>query len=168
MKYDNVRPLMKSGDLVATTHKSWKSFYDLQVQAVRVGTQSEYCHVGILWSIGGRMFVLESVTPLIRIVPLSNFVKEGFYWIPSTVDMTYREMEFALSKVAVGKYSKWQAILAQLRKLKIGHDDLWECAEYVIACRKMSGMDCGDKATPSAVVQYVIEHYDTSVRFVSE
>ena len=78
MSYLSKRQEFKSGDLFATTHKSWKTFYDLLVQGVRIGTQSEYAHVGILWCIGGRVFVVESVSPYVRITPLSKFADEGF------------------------------------------------------------------------------------------
>ncbi len=154
MKYSDYRGYIKDGDLIAYSHYSWASFYDLQVQAVRLFTQSEYSHVGIVIELGGRLFILESVTPVIRMVPLSNTLsKDGFYHIPMHTRVTDEELEFALSKLGNGKYSKLQAIMAQLRKLAIGEDDLWECAEYVIACRRHSGIDLGPVATPAEVVK---------------
>lgn len=153
MNYSEARPQIRSGDLIVLSHYKWASWYDLQVQAVRFGTQSEYSHIGIAWVIGGRVFVVESVTPVIRMVPLSLMVDEGFYWIPLDADIADAELEFALSKIGTGRYSKLQAIMAQLRTLKIGADNLWECAEFVIMARKLSGVDLGDKATPSAVVR---------------
>ena len=155
--YSDIRHKIKSGDIIALSHSKWNSFYDLQVQAVRLFTQSEYCHVGLVWSVGGRLFVIESVSPKVVITPLSNYVKEGFYWIPVEKPMSKAEITFALSKVGKGQYSKWQAIKAQFNALKIGEDDLWECAEFIIACRKLSGVDLGNKATPSAVVKKLQE-----------
>lgn len=153
MDYVQLRSSIKSGDLIALTHTKFASWYDLQVQAVRFGTQSEYSHVAMAWVIGGRVWAIESVTPVIRMVPLSLLAADGFYWVPLSADIGEPELEFALSNIGIGKYSKWQAVLAQLRRLKIGADDLWECAEFVIACRRLSGVDLGDKATPSAVVR---------------
>lgn len=153
MNYADARQQMKSGDLIALSHYDWASFNDWKVQAVRLGTQSEYSHISMAWVIGGRVFIIESVQPDIRLMPLSNmFGAHGIYWIPLQAPMSDQELEFALSKVGNGKYSVWQAIMAQLRKLKIGADNLWECAEFVIAARRFSGVDLGDKATPSAVV----------------
>lgn len=154
MNYEEARSQIRSGDLIALSHEEFDSWYDLQVQGVRFFTESEFSHVAIAWVIGGPVFVIESVVPDIRIVPLSNMSREkGFYWIPTSSPMTDAELEFALSKVGKGKYSKWQAILAQFRRLKIGADNLWECAEFVIAARAKSGVNLGDKATPSAVVR---------------
>jgi hypothetical protein len=166
MQYANIRDKFKSGDLIALTHKKWGSFYDLQVQAVRAGTQSEYSHVAGLIVFAGRVFVVESVEPVIRLVPLSNLAEEGFYWLPMNYEMSPEELEFSMAKVGKGSYSKWQAILAQLRKLKIGADDNWECAEFMIVAKRLSGIDLGDKATPSAVIEHVLQTYDTSVHFV--
>lgn len=164
MRYQDARPNIKSGDVIAFTHRKWGSFYDLQIQAVRFFTQSEYSHVALVWEIGGRLFLIESVVPLIRIVPLSMFAEEGFYHLPMHCDMSDAELEFALSEVGKGQYSKWQAILAQVRGIKVGADALWECAEFVIASRRESGIDLGPKATPSAVVQKALDR--TSLTYI--
>ena len=155
MKYSEIRHNIKSGDIIALSHYKWASLYDLQVQAVRLFTQSEYCHVGLVWKIGGRLFVIESVTPKIRIKPLSHFVKDSFYWMPMKANICNDELEFALEKIGEGEYSKWQAIKGQLNLLKIGKDNNWQCAEFLIECRKRSGVMLGDKATPSAIVKAV-------------
>lgn len=153
MNYDTVRPQIKSGDLIALSHYKWASWYDLQIQIVRFGTQSEYSHVGMAWVIGERVFMIESVEPVVRMVPLSLMVADGFYWLPMEADIGAGELAFALSKIGSARYSKIEAVLAQFRRLAIGADDLWECAEFVIACRRLSGVDLGDKGTPSAVVR---------------
>jgi hypothetical protein len=163
--YTKVRPEMQSGDIIAMTHRSWKTWYDWQVQAVRFFTQSEYCHVGILWVISGRVFVIESVTPHIRIVPLSLIQKEGFYWMPTEVPMSDEELSFALSMVGVGLYSKWGAMMAPFHRLKLASNDIWECAKFVLRARILSGLDLGDTATPTAVVRKVQE-LGTPVFFV--
>lgn len=157
MKYSENRHKIKSGDIIALSHYKWASFYDLQIQAVRIFTQSEYTHVGLVWECAGRLFVIESVTPVIRMVPLSTMAEEGFYHIPMNVPITYAELEFALDKVGNGKYSKWQAIKAQLNLLKSGEDNLWQCCEFVKECRKLSGVDVGNKITPSGVVKHLQE-----------
>jgi hypothetical protein len=150
MKYADNRDTIRSGDLLAWTHRSWKTFYDLQVQAVRFFTQSEYCHVGVAWVIGNRVFVIESVTPTIRIVPLSNLLP--FYHLPVKADWTPDVESYALSLVGNGKYSKIEAIKAGLGHELDEHDSKWECAEFAISVLKRAGIDLGKVATPSAVV----------------
>lgn len=154
MLYPQLREKIKTGDLIALSHYSWASWYDLQVQAVRTFTQSEYSHVALAVVWADRVWIVESVVPLIRLVPLSHFAEEGFYHV-ALPEMQDQELNFALEKVGAksSRYSKLQAILGQLKALNIGEDGFWQCAEFVIACRRLSGIDLGDKATPSAVVQ---------------
>lgn len=151
--YQNYRENIRSGDIIAFTHTKWDTFYDFQVQAVRAASFTEYSHVGVAVVMGGRVWIAESVTPLVRFVPLSNFAKEGFFVIHTDTDMTEDELEFLLSKVGNGKYSKWQAVLAWFDKLTLGADNLFECAEYVILARRLSGLDLGNRAVPAAVVK---------------
>jgi hypothetical protein len=162
MKYSQYRENIKDGDIIAFSHYEWGSLYDLQIQAVRLFTQSEYSHVGIVVEFGGRLFLAESVVPVVRLVPLSNLLgKKGIYHIAMHTRISNEELEFAMSKVGSGRYSKWQAIMSQLKKLRVGDDDLWECAEYVIECRKRSGVDLGPVATPAEVVQAALDQGKT-------
>lgn len=153
MNYSSYRDNIKSGDLIILSHSKWGSFYDLQVQAVRLASLTEYSHVGVAVELGGHVWLAESVTPFVRLVPLSNFAEQGFYVIHTDTEMTAQEFDFLVSKIGNGKYSKWQAVLAWLGKLKLGADELYECAEYVIVARRLSGLDLGSRAVPASVVQ---------------
>lgn len=157
MDYTVARENIKTGDIIALSHQKWGSWYDLQIQAVRLSTESEYSHVALAWVFAGRVFLIESVEPYVRIIPLSNIADKGFYHIPVGEDFSEQELEFLMSKVGLAKYSKIQAILAYFKKIKIGADQLWECAELAITSRRLSGVDLGDKATPSAVVKTLLE-----------
>ena len=167
MKYLDARPLIQSGDVLAWSHYEWSSWYDLQVQAVRLITESEYCHVALALVFGGRVWAVESVQPVIRLVPLSNLIGLGFYWLPVNKEVTENELEFALSKVGNGKYSKLQAMQAQLERMTIGNDDLWSCAEFVITARKLSNVDLGNKATPAAVVRHAQAVLNVPIHFIN-
>jgi hypothetical protein len=151
--YEDCRDSLESGDLVFFSHYKWASLYDAQVMLVRLFSFTEYTHVGVVVKIAGRVFIAESVSPLARLVPLSNFAKDGFYIVPTRTPMQDVEMEYLMSHIGKGKYSKWQAILAYLDKLEIGADDVLECAEYVITARRLSGLDLGGRATPAAVLK---------------
>jgi hypothetical protein len=111
----------------------------------------------VAWVLAGRVFLIESVTPKIRIFPLSNLQDAGFYWIPTDVPMNDAELEFGMSRVGLGSYSKFQAVAGQLNTLEIGEDELWMCAELTIAMRRLSGLDLGPKATPAAIVKKALE-----------
>jgi hypothetical protein len=113
VKYAEVRPKIKSGDVLAWTHRKWGTWYDFQIQMVRFFTQSEYCHIGVAYVVGERVFVLESVGAGIRQQPLSQELP--FYWIPTNVTWTDKALNAAMSKMGQ-KYSKFDGIkLSQAR-----------------------------------------------------
>ena len=148
MKYSQQRDYIHSGHLLAWTHRSWKSWYDIKVQIVRFFTQSEYSHVGVAWRIGGRLFVIEAVVPQVRIYPLSRL--GSFYHIPVAAHWTPEVTEFALQQV--GKpYSQWKAIKSFFGPVK--QDSYTECAETAIVILASAGVNLGVLATPTAVVR---------------
>lgn len=157
MEYEKFRPSIRSGDLLAFTHLPLRSFYDLQVQAVRVFTKSEYCHVALAWVVGGRVFVIEAVTPKVRIYPLSKLLP--FWHITTHAPWKPETEEFALSQVGMD-YSKWQAIQAYFGKPDLDH--LWECAELAGQVLAVDGISLGEKFTPSAIV-YAAQERDGAI-----
>ena len=150
VSYAALRHRIRSGDLLAWSHRGWGSWYDLQVQAVRVFTRSEYSHVGIAWVVGGRVLVLEAVGAGVRIYPLSRLLPA--YWIGLGRWSDLAE-DYALMHVG-DPYSKAQAIAAFFRALTAGEDDAWQCAEYAARVLEMAGTDAGDIYTPAALVEH--------------
>lgn len=146
MKYVDVRNEIKTGDVLAFTHKSWKSWYDFKVQLVRFFTQSEYSHVGMAWVANGRVFVMESVTGGVRIVPLSKFLPA--YHLNMS-ELTQDQIEKAFS-VMGEPYSQWEAVKSFFGNID-DKDGKWECAEFVAV---VGNFDC--KATPTDVVDYCL------------
>lgn len=153
MKYDDIRSTIKSGDVLAWTHKEWGSWNDFQIQFVRMFTRSEYSHVGVAWVVGDRVFVIEAVVPKVRVFSLSDATP--FYLLPCGV--TYWNDEIAKKALSfVGqKYSKWQAILGALNKLRCGKDESWQCAELVNTLLQSGGvLKYGESlSTPTAIVE---------------
>ena len=154
--YADVRDSLKSGDLIFISHNKWASLYDAQVMIVRLASLSEFSHVALVVEIGGRKFVTEAVSPLVRLMPLSNYAEDGFYVASTDVPMTEDELEFLMSKIGNGKYSKWEAIKAWFNKINIGQDGVWECAEYVLAARRLSNCNLGNRAVPAAIAKEIL------------
>lgn len=163
-EYKDIRSEIRSGDLLAWSHTSWKSWYDIKIQAVRLFTQSEYCHVGIAWVIGGRVFALEAVQPRVRIFPLSKLTP--FYWLPLNAPWAPKTEEYALSIIGES-YSQEQAVAAFFKMLKAGEDANWQCAEYVQTVLKTDGIDLGNVVTPNAIVLAAQERPDVAMRYVT-
>lgn len=147
-KYSDIRSQIKTGDILGWTHTgSWfKSWHDFKINCVRLFTRSKYSHVGIAVVLAERVFVLESVTGGIRLVPLSKFLPCDWADRP---EWTEEELERAMS-VCGEPYSELEAMLGALDENNIT-DGRWQCAEFV---KWASGLDC--LATPSAVIDYVL------------
>jgi len=141
MNYAAARGLIRSGDLLAWSHRGWRSWYDVKVQMVRFFTQSEYSHVGVAFVTGGRVFVLEAVQPKVRIYPLSML--GSFYWVARNSEL---DADRALSKIGC-EYSQVEAMAAFFEKTL--YPDKCQCAKY--ATFAMYGTS--ENTTPSAVVE---------------
>ena len=163
MRYAEARNKIQSGDILAWTHKKWGSWYDWQVQAVRVFTQSEYCHVAVAWVFGGRVFVLESVGAGVRIFPLSHELP--CYWVQTGVTWTPEVEELALAQIGA-PYSKFRAIkdfLGIKEEYKIPHP--WTCAEYTIYVEDALEFKLECDPTPSKVMQSCL-HKDKTITLI--
>lgn len=147
-KYSEYREQIKSGDLLAWSHRGWRSWHDFKIQMVRFFTQSEYSHVGSAWVVGGRVFVIEAVEPRARLYPLSKL--GDFYHTPLEAPWSAQTEEAALQDIGT-EYLQLQAILAYFRPLREGAAS--ECAALAIKIAKSDGIDLGTRATPDAVVR---------------
>lgn len=155
LSYAEIRPKIRGGDLMALSYSPWHNWHDFQIQMVRSFTQSEYSHLGLILDFGARLWVVEAVEPLVRLVPLSLYAVDGFFWIPMDAPMRGEEFVHALARIGRAKYSKWQAVKAYFHLIQIGASDLVSCAEFVMECRRISNVDMGDEATPAAVIRHV-------------
>lgn len=149
MKYADLRPKIKSGDLLAWSHREpwYRSWDDFKIAMVRMFTKSEYSHVGTAWIVGDRVFIIEAVTPLVRIYPLSKALP--FYHLPLNAGWSSTTLEYALAKVGE-RYSQLQAIQAFFKLPK--EDSFWECAELTRLIAKQDNINLGESAVPSDVV----------------
>lgn len=149
MKYDDARTQIQSGDLLAWSAGGWGSWHDIQVNLVRMFTRSEYSHVGLALVGAGRVFILEAVGAGVRLFPLSRELP--FWWVRRPRPLGPEAIDFAFDRLGDG-YSKLQAIKAFLGSLRLGEDDRWECAEYVLRVLDADGEQLTRTATPTAVV----------------
>ena len=147
MIYRQARPLIRSGDILAWSHRGIQSWYDLKIWFVRLFTRSEYSHVGTAWVVGERVFVIEAVVPKVRIYPLSKLGE--FYWLP--MGAYWRKTTEALALSYVGNaYSQTQAIQSLFNTPPT--DGEWQCAELVATIARQDSIDLGLTYTPSAIV----------------
>lgn len=147
MNYTEIRGSIKSGDILAFSHKSWGSWKSIKSQIVRMATRSNYSHVATAWVVGDRVFAIEAVIPEVRIYPLSKL--GDFYWIPMNSPWNPETEEKALSYVG-NPYSQLAAIKAYFSDL--GRGNTQECAALAIAIADSDGVDLGNVQTPDAVV----------------
>lgn len=162
--YDSARSKIKSGDLLAWTHKEWGSWYNFQVQMVRMFTRSEYSHVGIAYVVADRVFVLESVVGGIRQTPLSTMVP--FYWLPLSDYWNDDVLKAAMSKLGQ-QYSKWDGFKSLWKKIKPGTDNNWECAEYAQFILQQGKFPIDVRNIPGEVVDWVQTNSDAALYTVT-
>ena len=147
MIYKQARPMIRSGDVLAWSHRGIKSWHDLKIWFVRMFTRSEYSHVGTAWVVGNRVFVIEAVMPKVRIYPLSKL--GDFYWLQMGAYWRKATETLALSFVG-DDYSQVQAMVSPF--ITPPKDDRWECAELVATVARQDSIDLGAVYTPSEVV----------------
>ena len=152
MKYTHVRPTIRSGDLLAFSHGSWRSWNDIKVNLVRIFTRSTYSHVGLAWVVAGRVFVLEAVKPKVRIYPLSQ--SGAFYLVGQGAPWRSTTEEFAMAMVGYD-YSEFDAISAYFERLEPGK--VCQCAAYVREVMLKDSIDLGCRLTPDAIVQEALK-----------
>jgi len=145
--YSDARPLICSGDLIAQSTGSWLTWKGVKINFVRMFTRSTYSHVGIAWVVGGRVFMLEAVSPKLRIYPMSSI--GDFYLIPLNANWSEAVEELALSKVGVN-YSQATAVKSFF--ILLDADDVRQCAAYVLNILRSAGINLGTKAIPDDVV----------------
>ena len=148
MQYADIRPSIQSGDLIAFSGGSWKSWKGIKVNLVRAFTLSTYSHVAVAWVVAGRVFLLEAVKPKTRIYPLS--LAGDFYHLPLKASWYIDTEEFALQRIGVD-YSEANAILAYFRPLPSGN--VSECAAYVREVLAQDGIHLGYLSRPDSVVR---------------
>jgi hypothetical protein len=165
MKYSEIRETIKTGDLIAWSEAGdWSSWRNWQLNFVRMGTMSEYNHVGIAYVIGGRVFVVDAVVPNVRIFPLSKLTPFRYIRTPFIFD-NYVE-EFMLLHVGT-PYSKWEAFKAAFTS-DTNNDKVIQCAKLVnkvfgqINPRYLSIRD-----TPHATVNLTMDEYDVVERHIT-
>ena len=151
MRYSDFRPQIKSGDVIAYTHRGIRSWRDFLIWIVRLFGRTEYCHVAIAWVTAGRVFLLEAVGSGVRIFPMSLDLP-CFHL--DAQDLTQPQLEYALSQA--GKpYSYLDCVEGYLGREQ-GEESHWMCAKYVC---KVLGLPC--KKTPSDVVAYLLANGST-------
>ena len=147
MIYKEIRPLIRSGDLIAQSNGSWLTVAGIKTNLIRMFTRSTSSHVGLAWVVGGRVFMLEAVRPKLRIYPLSGI--GDFYHLPLNVTWSEDTEEVALKNVGV-TYSQLVAIKAFFGPLK--ENDVRQCAAYVLTVLRSAGVNLGTSAIPDHLV----------------
>ncbi len=159
MIYAQHRKKIRSGDLLAWSHRDgwFSSWHSFKINLVRLFTRSAYSHVGVALSIGGRLWVVESVTPLVRLVPLSSTAPFHHVTMPG-LRWESEATEFALSFVGNPqyRYSEVEGIKARLGLNDI-NDAALQCSEFVQILYARAGVYLPGQATPAGVVCAALE-----------
>jgi hypothetical protein len=145
MQYFEIRPFIKSGDLIAFRGTGLSSWF------VRWYTKSNYSHVGIAWIVGERILIIESRPKHKGITIdrlLSHALKDKPTLVSTDVNWNTNYEKRAFEKLGVS-YSYLKDICAGL-KLKLVGDGM-ECAEFASYVLQVS---TSDNNIPNNLVNY--------------
>lgn len=99
VQYSEIRSSLKTGDLVSWKAGKINSFFTVILKLYQKIFNPKSVHVGIVFVIGGRIFVVEARPPQIRIYPLSRM--EDFYLIRTNIPDHKNDINLLLTKVGV-------------------------------------------------------------------
>jgi len=155
--YAEMRPVIKTGDLLAFPPLSRGWWGRFQANAVRTATQSEFSHIGIAYVIYDRVFVLESVSTGVRMFPLYRALP--FFTISNPKPLSSAALEWAFSKIGYAYESKFKMVLAFIFKLKTNKNERYQCAEYVNGILAANGQQLAVSDTPSIIVNMAMRQW---------
>jgi hypothetical protein len=164
VQYSEIRSKIQTGDALAWSEGgSWASWRNIQLNIVKMGTMSQYNHIGVAYVLAGRVFVVEAVVPLIRIFPLSKVLP--FHYIATPFRLNDVQEAKLLSRVGL-PYSKWEAIKAAFSKDTNG-EAVWECAKLANNTYSDFDPEFADLYdTPHATVQHLMEKHNCSPIYI--
>jgi len=165
MTYDQIRPLIKTGDLLSFSHKAHGSWYDFQIHMVRKATESEFSHVGIAYVVYDRVFILEAVTSGVRMYPLSRALP--FYFVSNPQELSDAALEWAFQHIGNEYESKWRMVLATFIDIDLKNNHRFQCSEYVNGILMMNDQELTAIDTPSSIVEAAMQHWG-SLQYVTQ
>ena len=143
-EYQEIRNQLKSGDIIAFTDAGIFGGW-----LIRTFTKGPYAHVGVVWKIGDRIFILED--RLRSGVSIRSLSRVGnFDWIPANIEWTRKIERHAISKLQL-PYSILNAIALGLKLKPLKGN--YVCSLFVADILSIPR----DFATPTFVVNWLVE-----------
>jgi hypothetical protein len=148
--YSDVRDKLQSGDVAF-----FSSHNTIGDMLVKLGTMSQFSHVGTIFRLEGRVFLLEaSLAGGIRMVPLTLRLPDYVFQTGIKYPWNPRSEKIALAHI-MEKYSKWEALRAWLGD-KEGRG--WICTKYTADVADAQGYHFPDKhQVPQVFFDQLIE-----------
>ncbi len=163
-KYRQARMGIQSGDMLAWSDDNASGWHKFILNMIRLGTRSEYSHIGIACWVKDRLYVLEAKSPVIRFVPLSTV--ESFYHVP--MNIVWQDKYTEKLKTYIGlEYSVIEALKAYLG-IQLKDHDKWQCAELANRFYEYVGINLGDAFTPQSIVKKAMAVLNTPIYFIEK
>lgn len=156
MKYSEIKNKIKSGDVLVWGHRTWGTWADFKNQIARILCRSDYMHTGTAWVVGDRIFVIESVLPVVRITLLSSSLAEC-YWMPMDLEERWVGVEdYALAAVGTARFSTTEAYMQMVKGGSPVANGKWFCSKFTNELlRRMGVTSCPHPVHPSALVDHL-------------
>ena len=157
MKYSVHESEIKTGDILGWTHREWKSWYDFQIQIVRMFTKSEFSHVGIAYWEDNKLYVIEAIGSGVRKSLLSENIP--FYWIKAE-PLSEKAISFAKEQIGRRYESKIKMVINYFWDLDLENNKRWQCSELVNAIYRVNKTPLTFIDEPSKIMQVCWEKYN--------
>lgn len=166
--YSDVRDTLQTGDLIATRTTKIETFFDFVLYWYQKLFKRRFSHVGVVLRVGDRIFIVEAVPKVVRMIPLSMY--SNFYLIRTGVKDSSRHFH-NLTRHLGKPYSLLDLIKGMLN-IKGSENDLY-CSELALTFYQDIGYftDVVDEfdehtSTPDELVDWVLTQSKSEIEFV--
>lgn len=160
MRYLDIRDQIKTGDMLLWSAKV-ENFnrHDIETELVKIGTGSQWTHVGVAWEDHGRVFVMDLTRRGCAPRPLSNDCP--FWWIPAPAPLSETALQHAFSRFGEMTYvTNWQAFVGWLKQITKRDDQKGQCSNYALEIWGIDNMAPTTEATPAACMLGAMQNWD--------
>lgn len=151
--YSQVRPNIRSGDMIMQRVTTMSSFLDFLLILYQKFFKSKFSHVGVALVYGGRVFCLEATPPVVRLIPLSMI---GDFSIVHT-NLEWSEPSDGCALKYIGRDYSLTDFMRGILHLSTSPKELY-CSELLARIYKDLGLvqDLEDGSRPDKIIEKVI------------
>lgn len=159
MRYEDVRPRIRTGDALFFTGGDFHSWHGIQVMFVRMFKPSKWSHIGTAWVAMDRVMVLEAVGSGVRNFPLSMSLPFGWVPRPKTKPISLEAVNWAFAQMGKKYPSKIKMVLNKAFGCHFDMGDTMDCSDYFTKMLAQDGIAFNCATDPTTLCDEVTDHW---------